>query len=228
MKTSFTSKKYFPIVALVAMVTFIIPHVSFAAPTAVINLVSLLESIISALFPVIVAIGILVFGYNIGKYLTSKDLADQNLYKSGIVNSIIALAVVFTIFGIIKLLASSLGISTLGVGITVSNPDAGLGSGTADGINTFRYYALEISKFISGRIIPIMVASALLFFVGNVVISMTKSDVEAERTKLNQYLRWGVVALFILLTLFSVVGFFTGSLFGTGAIIPQFPTSDSG
>jgi uncharacterized membrane protein YjfL (UPF0719 family) len=68
----------------------------------------------------------------------------------------------------------------------------------------------------------------MLFFIGNIIISMSKSDVEAERTKLNQYMKWGILALFLLLTLFSVVSLFTGSLFGTGAVIPQFPTSESG
>lgn len=211
--------------SLLTAAVLIVPAFAFAQePSTVIKLVSLVETIISTLFPIVTAVAILVFGYNIGKYMTSKTQADQNVYKSGIVNSLIALFIVFVLFGLIRVLANSLGIPSLGVDITVADP-SGLGGGSG-GISTFRNIALTISEFISVRVIPILIACATLFFLGNVVVSMSKSDVEAERTKLNAYLKWGVLALFVLLTLFSIVGFFTGSLFGTAAVIPQFPTSE--
>jgi len=202
-----------------------IPGIALAAPQSIINLVTLVETIIQALFPIAVSIAVLTFGYNIAKYLTSKNLADQNVYKAGILNSILALFVIFVFLGVITVLANSLGIGSLGGNIGVSDP-SGVAAGSG-GVSTFRNIALSVAGFISKRVIPIMVACAMLFFIGNIIISMSKSDVEAERTKLNQYMKWGIVALFLLLTLFSVVSLFTGSLFGTGAVIPQFQTSDT-
>jgi magnesium-transporting ATPase (P-type) len=202
----------------------LIPGVTFAVAQPIVNLVVLIESIFTALFPIIVAFGVLVFGYNIFNYIRSSDLANQNLYKGGIINSLIALFVIFTFFGMIKILSTSLGIPQLGVDLgTANNTDAfAEGSG---GIATVRNISLRIAKFTSQRVIPIMVAGAVLFFMGNTVISMTKSDQEKEREELNKYLRWGLLALFVLFTAISLVGFLTGSFFGTKPLIPQFQTS---
>ena len=226
MKSYFSRKKYLTHGTFIALVFLAIPGIAFAAPQSIINLVTLIETIVQALFPISVAIAVLMFGYNIAKYLTSKNLADQNVYKAGILNSVLALFIIFVFVGIITVLAKSLGIANLGGTIGVSDP-SGVANGSG-GISTFRNIALSVASFISKRVIPILIACAMLFFIGNIIISMSKSDVEAERTKLNQYMKWGILALFLLLTLFSVVSLFTGSLFGTGAVIPQFPTSESG
>jgi hypothetical protein len=154
------------------------------------------------------------------KYLTSKNLSDQNLYKSGMWNSLIALLIMFIVIGLVRVLAKSLGVPVLGTDIGISTGQIVVN----DGISSFRDIALTISRFASQRIIPIMVGGALLFFLGNIVISVTKSDSDEERVKTNAYLKWGIVALFILLTFFGVVSLFTGSLFGTKAVIPQFQT----
>lgn len=201
------------------------PLVTFA-DNGLVKFVTLAEGIIQALFPIMVAVAILTFGYNLVKYLTAKDQIDQSVHKTGLFNSMIGIFVIFVIVGLITILAHSLGIPSLGADITVSD-SSGLEAGSG-GIATFRHIALNISKFISARIIPILVACSLLFFFGNIIISISKSNVEEERTKLNAYLRWGILALFLLLTVFSIVGIFTGSLFGTSAVIPQFPTSDGG
>jgi hypothetical protein len=196
-----------------------IPAVSFAA-NAIVSAVTLIETLMSAAFPIVTALGIVAFGYNVMKYLTSKNLSDQNLYKSGMWNSLIALLIMFIVIGLVRVLAKSLGVPVLGTDIGISTGQIVVN----DGISSFRDIALTISRFASQRIIPIMVGGALLFFLGNIVISVTKSDSDEERVKTNAYLKWGIVALFILLTFFGVVSLFTGSLFGTKAVIPQFQT----
>jgi hypothetical protein len=214
------SKYIFVSIAILAL----IPGVIFAAGTAITNLVALIETILKALFPIMTALGILVFGYNVIKYLTSKTLSDQNFYKSGLLNSLFALFIFFTIIGLVSILARSIGIPALGEDLgLVGGQTAATGTGA---ISTFRGIALSISSFISNRIIPIMIAVALLAFLGNIVISMSKSDEEKERTVMNQYLRWGILGVFVLLTFFSIVSIFTGSLFGFKAVIPQFQTQN--
>jgi hypothetical protein len=199
----------------------VVPFIA-SADSIFINLVSLVEGLISALFPILTALGVIMFGYNVMKYLTSKNLADQGLYKAGIWNSLLALFVLFTVLGLVKILASSFGIDSITNSISTINPDGSTnGSGA---VSSFRNIALSVSKFLSQRILPIMVAGSLLFFLGNIVVSMSKSDNEQERVNTNAYLKWGVLALFVLLTFFGIVSLFTGSLFGTRAIIPQFQT----
>ncbi len=222
MNNYFTKKEIVRTAGVIIILGLLVPQISFAAPVIVLNFVGFLERMISAIFPLMTAAAFLAVAYNLVKYLASKTSTDQNVYKAGILNSLVGLLVIFIVFGLIKVLATSLGISSIGQSIGIADPSgSGLGR-----VGSFRYIALSIATFVAGRIVPILVACAVLFFFGNIIISMTKSDVEAERTKLNVYLRWGILALFLLLTLFSVVGMFTGSLFGTGAVIPQFQTKD--
>lgn len=206
-------------IGIVAFIMLIVPHITFAA-NAIVSFVAFLERMINALFPLMIAAAILAVGWNLVRYLSSKTSTDQDVYKAGILNSILGLFVIFITVGLIRVLAKSIGVD-LGSTIGIAD-DSGLGMGAQ---GSFRYIALTVAKFLSSRVVPIMIACALLFFFGNVIISMTKSNVEEERTKLNEYLKWGILALFLILTLFSVVGLFTGSFFGIGAIIPQFPTS---
>lgn len=200
------------------MISVVAPKITFAA-NAIVSFVAFLERILSMLFPIMVAAAILAVGWNLVRYLSSKTLTDQNIYKAGILNSVLGLFIIFITVGLIHVLARSVGVN---VGATAGiADDSGLGMGKP---GSFRYIALTAAKFLSARVVPIMIACAILFFFGNIVISMTKSNVEEERTKLNQYLKWGILALFLILTLFGVVGLFTGSFFGIGAIIPQFQT----
>jgi hypothetical protein len=225
MKKNYLFKKISIQSVFILVVVLLVPMIAFAdTPTVILDIVGFADVIIKAIFPILTALGILAFGYNIGKYLTSKDIVDQNVYKAGILNSLFALFIMFVIVGLITVLANSLGIPSLGLDISVADK-SGLVGGSG-GIGTFRNYALGIARFLTQRIIPILIACALMFFLGNLVISMTKSNVEAERTKMNDYLKWGILALFVLLTLFSIIGMVTGSLFGTGAIIPQFQTTE--
>jgi hypothetical protein len=205
--------------SLIMVGLMVVPVVASAA-SAIVNFVTFIETLMSAAFPILTGLGIVVFGYNVMKYLTSKNLSDQNLYKAGIWNSLIALFIIFVLFGLIRVVANSLGIPVLGTDIGIATGKIGDGNG----ITSFREIALTIARFGAQRFIPIMIGGAVLFFIGNIVISMTKSDNEEERTNMNAYLKWGFIALFVLLTFFGIVSLFTGSLFGTKAIIPQFQT----
>ena len=56
------------------MAVLLIPAVAFAqTPTIILDIVGFADVIIKAIFPILTALGILAFGYNIGKYLTSKE-----------------------------------------------------------------------------------------------------------------------------------------------------------
>jgi hypothetical protein len=198
-----------------------IPSFVFAEDNFAVKIVGLAEAVVSALFPIVVTLAVIAFAYNIARYLSSKDIADQSIFKAGIINSFIGLFVIFTVFGTVKVLAQAFGIPSLGESLTVSDVSGLGGTGTKN----FRDYAFLLARFFSQRIVPLMISSAVLMFFGNIAISMTKTDSEEERTNLNSYLRWGTLAIFILLALFSIISIFTGTLFGTEAFIPQFPTS---
>lgn len=78
---------------------------------------------------------------------------------------------------------------------------------------------LEIIKNLTG----LGAALALLFFLFGVVKYLTHSDNASKRTESVQTITYGLVALFVLITVWGLVVLLQQSVFGTSTlIIPQF------
>lgn len=90
---------------------------------------------------------------------------------------------------------------------------------------TFREIVTTIVQFIGVRIMPILVALALLAFFFNLIIFIIKMDSPTERQQFKKYSVNALVGLFIMLTVWGIVGIATRTLHW-GLVIPQLPTSD--
>ncbi|MDB4984392.1 MAG: hypothetical protein JWM20_571 [Patescibacteria group bacterium] len=97
--------------------------------------------------------------------------------------------------------------------------------GTAGG--TFNTLVSTAGNWISATIVPMLVAIAVLVFMFNMIMFIFNSDNEAERAKFKKYSLNSILALFILLCVWGVVGIFTHTFFNKDPVIPQLPTSDS-
>lgn len=93
------------------------------------------------------------------------------------------------------------------------------------GTTTLRDILVGIASFVSGTIMPILVALAVLFFLYNLIYFIAKSGNEQERTMFRNYMVNALIALFILVSLWGIVGLGTRTLFGTKPFIPQLPTA---
>lgn len=93
------------------------------------------------------------------------------------------------------------------------------------GTTTIGGMLTAIAGFISGTIMPILVALAVLFFLYNLIYFIAKSGNEQERTMFRNYMVNSLIALFILVSLWGIVGLGTRTFFGTKPFIPQLPTS---
>jgi len=80
-------------------------------------------------------------------------------------------------------------------------------------------------------LIPIATGLALLFFIWSLAKFILNADNDEERKKGKQQMMWGIVALFVLVSIWGIVGFI-GRTLGVGpdgaAPFPQFGTPDSG
>lgn len=83
------------------------------------KIIQLVQDIIGAVFPIITAILVLYFAYEIFKFMKEEG-ADKAIYKGRVIQALLALFVWFTFFGIIQILAKSAG---LGVGDNVNYED---------------------------------------------------------------------------------------------------------
>lgn len=86
----------------------------------------------------------------------------------------------------------------------------------------------SIGRFVSTTVMPIVVALAILYFMWNMVHFIGNMSNEKEREGFKKYSLNAVLALFILLSVWAIVGIGTQTLFGRQPIIPQFKTNLNG
>ncbi len=98
------------------------------------------------------------------------------------------------------------------------------GGGSGGVLNTF---VVSAGNYISKNIIPILVAIAVFVFFYNLIFFIFNSDNEAERQKFKKYSLNSILALFIMLCVWGIVGIFTNTFFNKTPVIPQLPTSDA-
>lgn len=97
---------------------------------------------------------------------------------------------------------------------------------TTETTMTIRDILNGIGTFVSGTIMPILVGLAILFFLYNLIYFILKSDNEQERATFRNYMINSLFALFILVTMWGIVGLGTRTFFNSKPFIPQLPTED--
>ena len=75
------------------------------------KIIGFLQDFFSAVFPVITAGLIIVFAYTVFKFMKD-DSAEKEIYKNQMTKALFALLIWFTFFGIITVVANSLGFNT--------------------------------------------------------------------------------------------------------------------
>lgn len=84
------------------------------------SIITFLQDILSASFPIITGILIVLFGWQVFKYLTDKDQTEKAIHKSNLLKALAAIFLWFVLTGLIKVLANTLNVD---VGNDVSSQD---------------------------------------------------------------------------------------------------------
>jgi len=93
------------------------------------------------------------------------------------------------------------------------------------GLGSFRDLINTIGGLITKYVIPFLVAIAILYFLWNIIHFVSSMGNEKEREEFKKYSINGIIALFILLSVWGIIGIFSTTLFNKTPGIPQFPTS---
>lgn len=98
---------------------------------------------------------------------------------------------------------------------------------TGGGTTSLRLILNSVAAFVSGKVMPILVGIAILAFLYNMVYFIAKSGNEQERETFKSYMVNSLIAMFILVSVWGIVGLGTQTLLGTKPFIPQLPTGAS-
>jgi fumarate reductase subunit D len=92
----------------------LLPVSAFAAGNTLQNLIYSVQDIITSLFPILVGIAVLFFFYEIIMLITKgKDKPEEKAKAiTGIIYSLVAIFIMLTFFGLVKILASTVGVQT--------------------------------------------------------------------------------------------------------------------
>ena len=96
------------------------------------------------------------------------------------------------------------------------------------GTTTIRDILNGVAGFVNTKLMPILVALAVLAFLVNMIYFLAKSGSEQDRLTFRNYMINSLIALFILVSIWGIVGLGTRTLFGTKPFIPQLPTCETG
>ncbi|HQV64729.1 MAG TPA: hypothetical protein PKZ56_00640 [Candidatus Paceibacterota bacterium] len=91
---------------------------AFASGGVFDNFIAFLKRILTSAFPIITALLIVLFGYQVILFLTDKEVEKKEIHKGALIKSLIAIFLWFTIFGLITVLAKTVGVK---VGDTVTS-----------------------------------------------------------------------------------------------------------
>ena len=93
--------------------------------------------------------------------------------------------------------------------------------------STFRSFILQIISVI-GVLIPILFAIAFIVFFWGLSKFILNSDNEKDIQNGKNYMFWGVLALFILISFRAIIGLVSNELeFGNSSTVPLLPTGAS-
>ncbi len=112
---------------------------------------------------------------------------------------------------------------------TIALAQGYIGSQTTNGAwGSIKDIVESVGKFISGTVMPIIVALGILYFMWNIVHFIGNMSNEQEREAFKKYSLNGILALFVMLSVWGIVAIGTQTLFGSQPVIPQFKTNPNG
>jgi len=75
---------------------------------------------------------------------------------------------------------------------------------------------IKMAIGVVGSLVPLVMGLAVLAFVYGILKYLTKSGDPTARAEGNQFMIWGIVALFVMVSLWALVGVIKGTFFGSG------------
>jgi uncharacterized membrane protein len=85
-------------------------------------------------------------------------------------------------------------------------------------VGSFREVVLKLVTFLSRDIMPVLVTLGVLYFLYNLTEYIRKSDNEKEQQKFGPYVGWSLLALFVMLAVWGIVGILVRSVFPDGTV----------
>lgn len=86
---------------------------------------------------------------------------------------------------------------------------------------SLQWYLCEVYKIIGSYLIPLLTLAALGFFMYNVVMFIKNANNDKLRGEYKTTMIWGIVALFVMVSVWGIVAILGGIVGTNTSVIPQ-------
>ena len=177
------------------------------------------NQILNSIIPVLVALGVVYFVWNIVQYVIADAEEAKKKGRDGMIYGIIGLAVIIGLWGLVNVVIGTFGLSGDRPALPVAeSADACV---LADSGVTFQVLSSFVVCNIYRGVVPLIFALALVMFVWGVVQFVIKSDDEGKKEKGRQFMLWGVIALAVMFSVWGLVRILTSTFGLENPFIPQ-------
>ncbi len=183
------------------------------APTGLTGVIVNINDFLRNLLPLLVAIGVIYFIWGVVRYMIADSDEAKTKGKDRVIYGIIGLAVIISVWGLVYLVAETLGVEqkfaqdVTNLVIEQTENTCVLG-GKVQGLLNYATCIIRQS------VIPFIFAIAMVMFIwGAVKFFIIDADEEAKRAQGKEFMIWAVIALTVMISVWSLVKIL-GTTFG--------------
>ena len=219
-------QKFLKFISVFSMLSFI-PTLVFAQSAGnAKNLSEVLDrvsNLMGSLLPVLVSLGVLYFVWGVVQYVIGDDEEAKSKGKNRIIYGLIGLAVIVSVWGLVNILADTLGTGRgTGAPSDINNlvVQSTAGGGACPLAPKLQGLFTFFTCLIGSYLIPLLFAVAVAMFIwGAIKFFIIETDEEAKRTQGKQFMIWGIIALTVMISVWGLVNILV-STFGIPNVLP--------
>jgi len=191
-----------------------------------------IREILEAILPLLISLGVIYLIWGIVQYFIGNSEEAKKNGRDRIIYGIIGLVIIISIWGLVYLVTTTLGIKIVGEEggnapiVSTLAPEPASGSRCDNVIASnprLQHYMGYVTCIINDAVIPLIFALAIaLFLWGAVQFLILHGGEEAKRTQGKQLMIWGIIALVVMVGIWGLVKIVGGTFFSNfGNTLPQ-------
>ncbi len=190
------------------------------------DLLCKLGDIINRIVPFLITLGVVIFVWGVVVYVIGDDEEAKTKGRDRMIYGIIGLVVIASLWGLVNVVTSTFNLNNSGVATQFLNQTATLGTsaGGCHGIPATGAKLADVFGYatclITGSIIPLILALAVLMFVWGVVQYVISAGNEEQKDRGRQYMIWALIALSVMVSVWGIVKI-VGNTFNIEYALPQ-------
>jgi hypothetical protein len=196
-----------------------------------------IQNILNSVVPILISLGLVYFVWGVVMYVIAGGEDAKTKGRDHIIYGIVGLAVILSVWGLVGLVGRTFNLNNRSPQLPTVDfiqNNSQISSSTCDAVLTSTPKLSNLLNYvtcvINNSIIPLMFGLAVVFFIYGVIqfVILGAGD-ETKRTQGREHMIWGVIALAVMLGVWSLAGIIGGTFGLNTRVLPGVkpPTSTS-